>query len=219
MLSAQDTTAVELTPQQETPHKRSWAIGIKGSTIGYGAEINYAISSKLVVRAGWTTFNYSDNYKTDIDDVTIDSDLDIKVGGPLLMIDFYPLKKIHLTAGFLYNMLDANANALPTEEYTFGEVTLSPETVGEIVVNAKPGNKISPYLGIGFGRSIALEKKLAFSIEVGAFYQGSPNVEVAATNMLAPTASEEQIDQLNDNLSSYSLYPFLSFMISYKFIK
>jgi hypothetical protein len=194
-----------------------WGIAAKGSTLGYGFELSHALSSKFIIRASWNELTFKDTYT--VDDPDVDVDVDMKIGGPSLMLDYYITRKIHLSGGVLYNQLDGNATAYPLEEYTFGEIILSPEKVGNATLTVEPGTKLSPYLGIGFGRSLALNHRLAFSFELGAFYQGKPKATITANGMLEPSGSEEQNDQLNDNLSSYQLYPFLSFMLSYKFLK
>lgn len=202
-------------PPQTDSH--GWGIGIKGSTLGYGFEINHALSSKFVLRASWNNLTFKNSYS--IDDISADIDVDLKVGGPSLVADYYFLKKIHLSAGVLYNLLDAKGTIYPKEEYTFGEILLSPEKIGNATLVVEPGSKFSPYLGIGFGRSIALKHRLAYHAEFGSFYQGKPHVKLTATGMLTPTGSDEQNEQLNENLSSYKFYPYLSLMLSFKLIK
>jgi hypothetical protein len=43
-------------------------------------------------------------------------------------------------------------------------------------------------------------------------------VELAATGMLEPTGSEDQRQQLEDNLAGFNIYPMLNFQLSFRFL-
>lgn len=209
--------AIDDAMSTETEFNKSWAIGLRASTIGVGFEVVKAFSPKFALRAGWNTLTYSD--KIDIDEITADLDLDLEVGGPSLMLDFYPFKWMHITTGALLNNFDASGVLTPRKNYKFGQIIISPEKVGIVQLDVEPEMRLSPYIGIGFGRSISLKHRLAFNFELGAFYHGDPKAQLHATGMLTPSASEAQNNRLNKNLKDYAFYPFLSFQLSYTFLK
>ncbi|MCL3780712.1 hypothetical protein EMN47_09980 [Prolixibacteraceae bacterium JC049] len=209
--------AQEVEKTSQSDYSKGWAIGLRGSTIGPGVEIIKAFSPRFAVRAGWNALTYSD--KLDIDDITATLDFDLEVGGPSLMVDFYPVKWMHLTTGVLFNNFSASGILTPEKTYKFGQITISPEKVGTVALDVEPGTNVSPYIGLGFGRSISLKRRLAFNLELGAFYHGNPKASLEATGMLAPSASEAQVNQLNENLKDYAFYPFVSFQLSYTFLK
>jgi hypothetical protein len=195
----------------------SWALGVKGSTIGYGVELTKFITSNFCVRVGWNHLSYSGDIG--INDFSLDLDYTLDLGGPAIMLDYYLFKGLYISGGVLYNNFEGSGELTPEKIYQFNEIKLTPEQIGYIRMNVKPDLKISPYLGIGFGKNITKKKKLYFNIELGTFYHGKPKANLYATQMLAPSASEKQINQLNKNLEDYSFYPFLSFQLSYVFFK
>ena len=81
--------------------------------------------------------------------------------------------------------------------------------------------KISPYLGVGFGRALGKEKSLAFAFEIGTYYQGAPDISIQTTGLLSPTSNPElgQEKYLESQISQYYLYPVLKLSLSYRLFK
>ena len=91
-----------------------------------------------------------------------------------------------------------------------------PDEIGIIEINMKPGLKITPYAGIGFGRAIAANGKVSFAFELGVVYLDSPKVLLNTTGMLKPTSSAEQQQQLTENVAWINMYPVINFQLSYR---
>jgi len=76
--------------------------------------------------------------------------------------------------------------------------------------NVSWSNEFAPYLGIGWGNAaddntLDLPIAIGFSLDIGAFYQGSPDVLLTESSGLVPPADlfrEQQ--QLEDSLSDWT---------------
>ncbi|MEH0154345.1 hypothetical protein V6R21_09390 [Limibacter armeniacum] len=137
---------------------------------------------------------------------------------------------LKVTAGLAYNvMTDFSVTGLNDSNVFVGGIDISPEELGQVAVFIKT-NSIMPYLGIGSNlelkdiRSLRRQhwfilndilKGLGLGIDIGAFYQGAPKVSMEASNYLAPNVSQQPT--IEQNLSQYQIYPYLSFKLHYTF--
>ncbi len=193
------------------------SIGVKVSTFGPGVEIGLGFAKKFNVRLGLTYFNF------DLSD-RIEKTWNVKqqsvitLGSVSLLVDWQFVRWLHLTAGVLYNMATTTFKNLPVFNYSFGNVTITPETLGNVQykLTAQPFN---PYLGLGIGKVVSHKHMVSVSFDIGIAYMGSPKVELKATGMVSPTASKEQLQILQNNVNSYKFYPMLSLQISFTIFK
>jgi hypothetical protein len=72
---------------------------------------------------------------------------------------------------------------------------------------------VSPYLGLGFGDE--LSGQWSFMFELGAYYAGSPEVDLEGTKLIKPTERNEEV--LTDGLESFQFIPHLALGLSYQF--
>jgi len=191
-----------------------WAIGIKASSLGFGGEIVKSFNKSLNLRLGGSYYKQKYNLKfgEGFDDGSLNY---TTIGSISLILDWHFARNVHLSGGILYNMSVLEIESVPTEPQTVGEIEVSPETIGSLYYKLTP-NEICPYLGIGFGRSIARSKVVSFNFDLGAVYQGSPKVTLEATGMVAPTANEEQRQLLEDNVQDFKFFPFVNFQLSFR---
>ncbi|MCK4408256.1 MAG: hypothetical protein KAV44_11315 [Bacteroidales bacterium] len=192
-----------------------WAIGIKLGSFGPGIEIVKSFSRSFSIRAGgnYTNIKYNKTYE----DLEVDGEAKIKLGAITLLGDWFFAKKIHLTAGVYYNFSEEIIKGTPTKSYTIGKLHIPPDEIGKLEIVITP-NKICPYLGIGFGKPISDSKVVSFNFEIGAIYWGSPSTDMTATGMITPTASKEQEKIIDDNMSDFSIYPIITFQLSFKIL-
>jgi len=99
-----------------------------------------------------------------------------------------------------------------------GSVEVAPEDVGRLELTVKPKMAVSPYFGIGLGRVISKYHRVSFAFELGTTYIKQPFADFQTTGMLKPTSSQEQVDQLNENLSWIYFYPILNFQLGFRII-
>ncbi len=191
-------------------------LGLKLSTFGAGAEIIAAINPTFQVRVGGTYLKYK--YTYDDENVEVNGSTDAKLSSVSLLLNVHLVRILFVSGGVLYNMNEIGLNGYPTESLTIGAMDVEPQDIGELSYKVTPGSSFTPYAGIGIGRSLSKNGVVSFAIEAGAAFHGQPKVDLEATGMLSPTASEENRQILEDNLSSFTIYPMLNFQLSFRFL-
>jgi len=214
-------TGINIMQAQVTRTKQSfspgWAIGIKLSTFGPGIELIKSFNPYVNVRLGGSYFKVKSEFSIDNDISTINKSYST-FGAINLLADINFLRFMHFTGGVVYNLTKEEMEAKPKEDYYIGEVELTSETVGSVYYKLTP-NKICPYAGLGFGSSISGSRRVSFAVDLGVVYHGTPKVQLNANGMVSPTASEEQRQILQDNVSGYRFYPMLNFQLSFRLNK
>lgn len=203
---------------QETLNESSFGLGlgIKLSTFGPGVEVIGAFTPKFHLRLGGTFMHYTYHY--DDKNVEVNGSADAHLSSVSLFANYYLARIFFISGGVLYNMNEIGLNGFFTKSMTIGSMEVEPERIGTLDFKIKPGSSLTPYAGIGIGRSLSKNGVVSFAIEAGAAFHGNPKVELAATGMLEPTGSEDQRQQLEDNLAGFNIYPMLNFQLSFRFL-
>jgi hypothetical protein len=202
-----DTTTSEKSVDKYPMWQKRSAIGISAGLPGFGLDYAYNINRSLNLRVGFLAFSLSD-FNTDLDisgqSVNVNANLNSTVFD--LMLEYHPTtnKAFKLVAGLSYlDNVGVNTLVLLNDDIGYGDLIIDNEEIGDIDITLDYTG-IAPYLGFGFGRAVP-KKRAGFSIELGAYYAGGPDVTIEASGMLENTSEEEQ--ELEDNLSSYSWIP------------
>jgi len=140
----------------------------------------------------------------------------LRTGGINGQADFFLNEWYYFTAGLWANLLKADFNFQLQAPVEYGEITISPEQIGELDVAIKPGWLINPYLGIGFGNPMPQNRKFWFNIELGCWYQHKPDFSLAAHGMIRPTVSAENERALENHFKGYRFFPVFSIQGNYK---
>lgn len=190
---------------------------LKGSSTGIGGEIGYRINPKVLVRAGLDQFKY--NLKTNFEDGGTNFDLDgtIQAGTIGIVADYQFTKKIYATGGLMLNNFNTDFKGSLLNDIEFGDIIIKKENVGQINWKVKPKSTIAPYLGIGIGNLLNLNKKLNFGFEVGAILQGPPSFDIIGDGFFSANSSPEfdQAGKLNTTFSSFQFYPVIRLNLAY----
>ena len=191
------------------------AIAIKASSLGLGFESILSVHAKVNIRLSLSYFKIAESEQ--LYDGAIEYDLahENVIGGAYIFVDYQFHKLLHATAGILYRVDKESGTAHPVSGITIGGIDIPADVVGQISY-AIEKNAIAPYLGIGFGRSISLEKKVSFSADIGVYYTNALIVEVEATGMLSPTAIKLNENQISDNIRHSGFWPYFSIQLSYR---
>lgn len=214
---SQDATSSDESIEVTTKTKdfpSGWGIGIKASSIGFGADIVKSFNQNFTLRLGASYFK-KDFKVAKLDDLKAEALNYTSLGSVSLLFDYYIFKSVYISVGGFYNFSTLEFESAATESQKIGNIVVTPETIGSITYTLKP-NELCPYLGIGFGHTISRNKLLAFNFDLGALYQGSPKLLLEATGMVSPTANEEQRQLLEDNVKDWKFYPFLNFQLSFR---
>lgn len=196
---------------------------LKVGTLGVGADVTTRIAERVNVRANLNYFGYSTSITGDEGEdgsggETVQPSLQLLTLGALL--DWHPWAQgFRLSAGLYLNMnkMDMTADLSDTVEFNDREYTLS--DVGGTV----DFNSLAPYLGLGYGNAVGANGRWHFSFDLGVIFQGSPQVDLRATasdpalqvQLDADIAEEER--QIEDDLGFFTIYPVISFGVSYRF--
>ena len=193
------------------------AIALNLSTTGIGLEYAYNFQPHLNGRVRFNYFSLSDYQRTitlENKPVLITANTDIM--NMDLALEYLPFTKssFKLVAGaaiFFNAKLNVKVNYEGELEYE--DIVLSQEEVGDITVDLDQSG-FAPYMGLGFGRAVP-KNRVGFGIEDGTYYAGSPKVDLSATKMFEPTATEEK-EQLEENLSGYQWLPYITLRLAVK---
>jgi hypothetical protein len=198
-----------------TVSAQNYGFGVKAGTPGFGADIMRSFGSKFNLRLGAAYFSIAPDGGGGEDDYEYTAD--VKLFSIMLLGDYFPFNNaIRITFGGIVNLNKGDVDLVPTESYTVGGDTYTPEELGVLSASID-FNRIAPYIGLGLGNPMKGRRHLQFTFDAGTMYQGGARVDLSATGLLGPSAAHDQEQQLEDNLSWFKWYPVMSFGIVYKF--
>jgi hypothetical protein len=188
------------------------AVGLKLSSLGIGLELTLAFNPKFSLRFSGSFYQLN----TAVSNADAEIAFSQFTGGTYLVADYQFVKFMHATVGILYAVNVEEGAARSTEGLTVGGIEIPAQIVGEIAY-AIEQNSIGYYAGVGFGRTISFERRVAFSLSLGGYYiPKEPTVSVEASGMLSPTDNESTRNQISENNGFQKLYPFISIQVSYR---
>lgn len=195
-------------------------VALKTSTNGYGADVAYNFHDRMILRLGYERLGVKTDFTFDEESVEYTANVNYKTGSISLLFDYYLTNHVFVTAGAGWNQFHAAIDGEPISYMQFGDIQISKEKIGLFSFQIDPSLKISPYAGIGFGRTLGLKKKVGFAFELGGFYQGSPDLSITSSGLLSPMSNPDQQQEarLENQISQYSIYPVLKFSLSYKIV-
>lgn len=192
---------------------QNYAVSLKASTVGVSLEGVRSFGSQFNARAGLSYFSVKMNGGGGSENYSYDAKLKLLTISALA--DWFPFDfNMHVTGGAFINLNKGDITLWPTTSHQLGGTIYTPEMMGTLAANVEV-DKISPYLGIGFGSRI-LSEGLEFSLDVGALYQGAPRVDLTANGLLEPSAEQGSI--VEHNVKWFKFYPIVAIGIIYKFI-
>jgi hypothetical protein len=193
-------------------------LGGVASTNGWGAEVKYLFNEKFTVKTGAETLNFSASFNFDENDISYDGSVDYKTGGIFLLADYNFVYHLYLSSGVVFNSFNPEVTGHSVSPLEYGDITIPAEDVGDFKFSFSPKTKVSPYGGLGWRSFIGKDKRLALNFETGIYYMGSPQVEIEATGLLAPTADPAlgQKEKLESQLEQYKIYPVIKFNLAVK---
>ena len=194
-----------------------------GST-GAGFHLVVPMETYLNGRFGVNAFHHDFNRTTN----GVDYDIKGKLQTFDILFDWYLREgsSFHLTGGLVYNgnKFDATANPNQLGKFTLNGNTYSAADVG-ILSGRIEYRKAAPYLGIGWGNALAPARKWNVSADLGMFYQGKPNVQLASIGCtvsnavcgaLAKDVAAERV-RLQDDADELKVYPVVRVSLGYRF--
>lgn len=194
---------------------QEWATAVKASTLGGNVELYRSFGDQFNAHIGINYFSLNQSLE-ETDDYKAEAEAGLMSFS--VLGDYFPFQSssFRLTAGLMFNLNEINTVLTPVESYTVGGDVYTPDDLGTLDANIK-FNAIAPYIGLGFGNPTGGDSGFGFVFELGTMYQGGSIVALTANGLLEPSASEDQEELIEDNLSWFNWYPVVSLGLSYKF--
>jgi hypothetical protein len=214
--SQKETSGSPFKDSPEFDWNTRWGIGLKTGLNGIGLDVVKGISNRLNARIGysWLTIPYSTIQN--LEGYNLQADAKVTLGGANLLIDYYPIKVVHLTGGLILNRTLVGVNVKSLSSFLYGDITIPAEDVGTIEASLGPGNSLSPYVAIGFGNTLSANRRLSFNFELGTFYQGSPEIQLNGDGVIGPMASENNANIINKAIAQFAWFPMINFLLTYR---
>ncbi len=212
--------------------KKEMAVAINvGIVNGLGIDVSYRFAKHWVGRLAYNHARYTkENYTYDIQSTNPDGTVNlqklsfdggVKLSNIALNAEFTPGKKgrFRLIGGLSYfptNTITLGGELASTVK--FNDVQLNPEDLGNGVVTISNTQKIAPFLGMGFGRTIP-RKRINVSFDMGAYYKGDYTVDIKVNPGAILKANEENgpILARNFNENWYNkVWPVMNLRLAYR---
>jgi hypothetical protein len=188
------------------------------STNGVGGEVKYIFNKRFTIKSSYETLQLSSGYSFNESEIEYDATFDYKTGGISFLLDFNFTRNLYLSGGALLNDFNPRITGHAASDIEYGDITIPASMVGGFEFDIKPGMDVSPYGGIGFRSFFGKNKRVVFNTELGMFYLGSPEIEIDATGLLAPTADpvHGQKEIIENQVSQYKFYPVVKLNLAVK---
>ena len=190
----------------------------KGGTTGLGGDLTVPlVSNWLNLRGGYNI----GELRPSITEAGIDYKSDIHFESIPILLDLHPFHGgFRITGGVFINK-----NELDLSSTVDASTVGNGGSAGTATLNANVSwsKDFAPYLGIGWGNAaddntLDLPIAVGFSLDIGAFYQGSPDVLLTDSSGSVNAADlEAERRQLEDDLSGFKFYPVVTVGIHIRF--
>lgn len=206
--------------QAQDEFSKGLGLAAKSSTNGFGGDAVFNFHKRMSLRLGYEKIALATSFNFEEESVEYDANVNYETGSISLLFDYYLARHLFLTAGAGWNMFDAIVDGEAASALQYGDIQIPREDIGTFGFELTPSSQISPYAGIGFGRTLGLKNKVGFAFELGGFYQGPPEITLNSTGLLSPTSNPDQqhAERLEEQISQYNIYPVLKFSLSYKIV-
>ena len=158
------------------------AISAEVGTLGYGANIGWALNDKTELQAGWAGGDVADLFGGDFDANDVNYDVDSDFSNPYLGVQLRPTGNwFTMGAGIIVpdNDFDVRANA-KGPNFRINNVDYNAAETGTLEGTMEHRNKLAPYATIGFRPNIT--NNFGLFGEIGAAYMGQTDATVTSSN-------------------------------------
>lgn len=154
------------------------AISAEVGTLGYGANIGWALNDKTELQAGWAGGDVADLFGGDFDANDVNYDVDSDFSNPYLGVQLRPMANwFTVGAGIIVPDNDIEVTSNPNGGvYKIDGKQYNADDVGVLQGNLEHRNKLAPYATIGFRPNIT--NNFGLFGELGAAYMGKTDANV-----------------------------------------
>ncbi|MBE0406852.1 hypothetical protein ACT3TI_02665 [Psychrobacter sp. AOP22-C1-22] len=158
------------------------AVSAEIGSLGYGANVAWALNDKTELQAGWAGGDVADLFGGDFDAGDVNYDVDADFSNPYLGVQLRPAANwFTMGAGIIVpdNDIDVRANA-DGKNFTLDGQQYNAKAVGTLDGTLEHRNKLAPYGTIGFRPNIG--NNWGVFGEIGAAYMGKTTATVNAAD-------------------------------------
>ncbi|WP_394213713.1 hypothetical protein [Psychrobacter piscatorii] len=178
------------------------SVSAEVGTLGYGANIAWAMNDKTELQAGWAGGDVADLFGGDFDANDVNYDVDSDFSNPYLGVQVRPMANwFTMGAGIIVpdNDFDVTANS-KGGTYKIDDVSYNADDVGTLKGTMEHRNKLAPYATIGFRPNIT--SNFGLFGEVGAAYMGKTDATVNATDSTNPVRISNGVTDVPSGLNA-----------------
>lgn len=222
-------------PETVAPFSK-FALGVSVGTLGITIQGATPIAQKLNLRVAGNFFSYNTATYTS-DGISYSGTLNLRSAEAT--VDWFPFHNgFHISPGLLmYNGFGGTAKLSvgPGQGFELNKNDYTSSSTSPITgTGSVSANKAAPLILVGFSNLIPRSHRhISIPFEIGAAYQGSPNINLMLTGTACDVNGENcqpvssfaalqsdlaaQIKKINHDASAYSFYPIFSIGFGYKF--
>jgi len=202
----------------------SFAAGVRAGTAGLGVDLVARASDHVDFRLAAGSVSFDGTISTS----ELDYDAEAEVSTALLLLDWYPgAGAFRLSAGAGWNGTEVEVTAPLERLLPFDPDPLALFAPLGSAVGTAQGDELVPVVLLGWGNPFR-GGRWNLSFEIGAFYQGQPEVELGVRTTLPvdqipggpellATLIEEEERELERELEDYTVLPVVSLSLTYSF--
>ena len=202
-----------------------YAVGVVAGTNGIGLDFTNALTDAFTVSLDYGSGKI--NTTRSVSDISYKADTTF--GGVGFKASYFPLagSKLHVTAGFLLNNTELDAEAQSEGgSYNINGTKYPASYIGSMKAKIQFPSS-SPYIGVGWGNPVWAGSKVNFTVDLGVQYLKSINASLtascnnAAINQLQCTQLKNDIAQeeaqLQDEMNKVNWWPSARIGLHYQF--
>jgi hypothetical protein len=186
--------------------------GLHVGSTGLGIQFSYPINGLIAVRAQGSFFPaVATSLNGTEEGAETTTNFSFNSGNTGLLADFSFFKTrpgIRFSLGAFYNKTNVSVD----RSYYLASEDLN---MGNLKMEFKPSLQVNPYVGVSFG-NMKKSKRVFFSMDLGALYQGKPDLTFTGTGYIAPTANESNTVIIENNVNSVKFYPYINMQLNFK---
>lgn len=194
--------------------KTMFGIGFSISSFGPGPYAFCQVNKNIRLKTSANYFMYNYSLSKLLSDLS--GQAKFRVGGIGFYGEWHFFRYFYVSTGISSNFNKIDVNGRMAESIMVGDVEMTPENIGVVGIKIEPAWKMSPYVGVGFGRPLSKGNRFGYTLELGTFFQGPPKVDLSATGMLEPTASPEQESLIENNIKPLDFWPQIALNINFR---
>ncbi|MFC0821166.1 hypothetical protein [Moraxella marmotae] len=199
------------------------AVSAEVGTLGYGANIAWAVNDTVELQAGWAGGDVAKMVNDNFDADGVNYQLDTDFSNPYLGVQMRPAANwFTVGAGVIVPDNDikvrANPNGSTADSYTIKGTEYKFNEIGTLEGKLEHRNKVAPYLTVGFRPN--LNNNWGVFGEIGATYLGKVDADikaVGATDTVKAAQAAKDAEQGIEDKDYSNWFPIAKVGVTYRF--